>query len=171
MRLERELGRGLAAATPEVRAELEQLLERPGHGGPERALAWTVTTLDARRRAGGPAPGSVAYVARVLGSMPPVEVGAMERAREACPQWGQLLDAALALPPGNAPTQYQLDDVLLPLRATFVRGELHLEAQDAGRALFIEQVFLPGLQQLAVEVLAPHVLVRVHGPEPEARSA
>jgi hypothetical protein len=167
-RLEREIGRGLAAATPEIRAELEQLLRRPGYGGPDRALAWTVTTLSERRLAGGPVPGSVAYVTRMLGSMPPVDVGAMERARQACPEWGRLLDAAMSLPPGNAPTEHHLADVLLPLRATFLRGELHLEAADEYRMRFVEEAFLTGLQQLAVEVLGAHVLVRLHRAGAEA---
>lgn len=170
-RLERELGRGLAAATPEVRNELQHLLERPGYGGPDRALSWVITTLDGRRRAGGPAPGSVAYVATMLRSMPPLEAGAMERARETCPEWGRLLDAAMSLPPGNAPTEHQLADVLLPLRATFLRGELHLEAADEGRKRFVEEVFGGGLRRLAIETLGPHVLVHVRGPEVEARRA
>jgi hypothetical protein len=173
--LERELGRGLAvAATGDVeavRVELEQLLERPGYGGVERALAWTVTTLAARRRSKAPEPGSVRYLLPLLRSMPAPEVGALERVRAECPEWAAVLDAAMALPTGNAPTQYQLDDVLLPLRATFVRGELHLVASDEYQRGFVADTYLDGLTRLARETIGPHVLVHLTAAAPEAEAA
>jgi hypothetical protein len=170
-RLERELGHGLAVASADraedVRAELEQLLERPEHGGVERALSWTLATLAARRRSGADEPGSVAYLLPLLREMPPREPGALERIRAGCPEWAAVLEAASALPASEALWPDTVERWLHPLSAVFRRGELHLEAPDEGHRQFVAECYLGGLRKLAQETIGPHVLVHLHSAEPE----
>jgi hypothetical protein len=162
--VERELEHGLAGpkrGDAGLREELEQLLARHGV---ERAANWTVNTALARRRAGAAAPGSVAWCAALVRSMPEPRPNPLEAVRAGCAEWARVLEAILGL---QRLRPDQVERWLLPLEASFDDQVLLLRAPEELHRSFVEEFYLEGLQRLAGEALGFGVSVVLEGP-PEA---
>lgn len=173
-RVEVEIKRGLAPPKAEnraqVREELEQLLEKLGDM--DRCVSWVATTILGREGSGATRVHSVTLCLAFLRSMP-LAKDPLAAARAACPEYAAMLQEIERRPGEFYLSPGVLERWLATLKPTLRTGVLELEAEDRFHVDLVEQLFLAGMRRLAVEVIAPHVVVNLTAPAtaPAAKEA